>query len=332
MNRQTVPLQRIGKRCQQLPILLGFFFFAFWHQPATWAHSPNDSEENSFPTKIRQAALIVYGQVVDIQYRNSIPTRIQPKGVPHTFVTYALKDVLRGEAPDKQITLRIPGGADGEGGIYMETTAPVFALGQTDVLFVKGGEIDDCQLVDCVEGRFRVVDNQIYNGWGVPVVKASRTLRMGGKPRFDLNVMELPRPPFQALLQRAELKEFLANYMKENGLDLRKLQAKYEAEAPKVTTVNLGYQARANNRKDVFDGEKAKRMERYGKPLTMEVFFDSIRKFSKRFGPPSTKVVMADAETKFAVPDPRAMEFKPAEPTIVDVSEEERLDRGRRLQ
>lgn len=119
-----------------------------------WAHSPHDAGEENLRAKVREAGLIMYGQVVNIRYRNSEPTQEQPQGVPHTFVTYQVLEVLRGEASDKQVTLRIPGGANGQGGVYTVSTAPVFARGQTDVLFIKGGEIGDCQLVECVEGRF----------------------------------------------------------------------------------------------------------------------------------------------------------------------------------
>lgn len=187
---------------------------------SAWGHSPNDADEGGLQSKVREASLIMYGQVVDIEYRNSEPTKEQPQGLPHTFVTYQVLEVLRGEVSDKKVILRIPGGADGQGGVYMVSTAPAFALGQTDVLFVKGGEIDDCQLVECVEGRFRIHENQVLNGWGVPVVEARKTLRVGGKPRFDLNVMEIPRPSFKALLERPDMKAYIDRVSRESKTEL----------------------------------------------------------------------------------------------------------------
>ena len=292
---------------------------------AIWAHSPNDAAVNSLPGKIRQAALITYGKVVDIQYRNSEPTKEQPKGVPHTFVTYEVLDVLRGELGEKTLTLRIPGGADGEGGIYMETTAPVFALGQSDVLFVKGGEVEGCQLVDCAEGRFRVVDNQVFNAWGVPVVDALKTLRIGGKPRFDLNVMEMPRPAFQALLKRPESEMAIEKVMKETGLGLAELEKKYEEEAPKSTIVKLGYQA-TPIRKDITLETKAKPAQKFTAPLTPELFFEAVRTWSKQMGEPTEKVIIADANARFIVADPVVEEMKSPLAPPIQISEEERLE------
>lgn len=321
-NKDNV--QRIGKRWQRYSVIAAFFCFVTAPLSA-WAHSPNDSSPNSLRSRIRQSALIAYGQVVDIQYRNSVPTRVQPKGVPHTFVTYKIQDVLRGELDNEVLTLRIPGGADGQGGVFMETTAPAFALGQTDVLFVRGGEIGDCQLVECVEGRFRVHENQVFNGWGVPVVEALKTLQIGGKPRFDLNVMEMPSPSFKALVQRPDLQDDIERLMKETGLSLAELEAKYDQEAPKSTIVDVGYQAKPI-RQDVSDAKTALPIKKYRPPLTPEVFFDAVRTLSKEIGPPTTKVVIADANAKFTVPDPRAVALPTKKPPLVDVSEEERLD------
>ncbi|MCA9474019.1 MAG: hypothetical protein KC594_18295, partial [Nitrospira sp.] len=55
---------------------------------SAWGHSPNDAGEAGLQSKVREAGLIMYGTVVDIQYRNSEPTKEQPRGLPHTFVTY----------------------------------------------------------------------------------------------------------------------------------------------------------------------------------------------------------------------------------------------------
>ena len=284
---------------------------------AVLAHSPNDS--GGLPTKVRQSSLILYGEVVDIQYRNSDPTKEQPQGLPHTFVTYRVIDVLRGNAPSEKVTLRIPGGADGQGGIYMETTAPVFARRQTDVLFVRGGEIQDCPLVDCVEGRFRVHENQVFNGWGVPVVDAKEDLRIGGRARFDLNVMDIPRPPFEALLERPESKKLLRSQ------NIAELKARYEKEAPEFYTVSYGVET-APTRGDEFQEREAAPMERYGKPLSTNAFFDAIRTWSEQVGPPRSQVVNANPNQRFRVADPRLEAMKIERDAPPRLSEEERND------
>lgn len=290
-----------------------------------WAHSPHDAGEESLRAKVREAGLIMYGQVVNIRYRNSEPTKEQPQGVPHTFVTYQVLEVLRGEVPDKQVTLRIPGGADGQGGVYMVSTAPVFARGQTDVLFIKGGEIGDCQLVECVEGRFRVHENQVLNGWGVPVVEAHKRLRIGGVPRFDLNVMEMPRPSFKALLQRPDMRKFLDRLRMESRLSLKELQARYHREAPMTTTVNLGNQMKPIN-KDSSEELEATPMETYGKPLTPKMFFDAIRMWNQQVGDPQSRIMVVQARERFTVPDPEVMALGVSQEPLGKISDEERYD------
>ncbi len=292
---------------------------------SAWGHSPNDAGEGGLQSKVREAGLIMYGQVVDIQYRNSEPTKEQPQGLPHTFVTYQVLEVLRGEVPDKKVTLRIPGGADGQGGVYMVSTAPAFALGQTDVVFVKGGEIDDCQLVECVEGRFRIHENQVLNGWGVPVVEAHKTLRVGGKPRFDLNVMEIPRPSFKSLLERPDMKAYIDRVSQESRQSLKDLQARYEREAPKVTTVNLGNQILPIQR-DVTEEPEALPMETYGDPLTPDVFFDAIREWNKQVGDPRSPIVMANVKERFEVPDKEVLALEAKDEALPKISDEERYD------
>lgn len=324
--KKTIDETRLtGSRWQRWA-LAGAFVCLASANPTAWAHSANDSGPDSLKTRVREAALIAYGQVVDIQYRTSVPTRAQPKGVPHTFVTYQIQEVLRGESPATRLTLRIPGGADGQGGAFMETTAPVFALGQTDVLFVKGGAISDCQLVDCVEGRFRVFENQVFNGWGVPVVEAHKALRIGGKPRFDLNIMEMPSPSFKALLTSPEAAATINKISTKTGLSLAELERKYAIEAPKSTIVRVGYQA-APIKKDVTVESNALPAQRFGPPLTLDVFFDAVRMWSNTIGEPTTKVVMADANVKFTVADPKVTAMTAAIPPQPNISEEERLDK-----
>ena len=292
---------------------------------SVWAHSPGAEDPNSLKSKVHEASLIMYGQVIDIQYRNSEPSKEQPQGLPHTFVTYQVEEVLRGDAPDKHLTLRIPGGADGQGGGYMVSSAPAFARGQTDVLFIKGGGIRDCQLVECVEGRFRVHENQVLNGWGVPVVEAHKTLRIGGKPRFNLNVMDLPRLSFHALLKRPGMREYVEQVSKKSRLSLKQLKARYDREAPKYTTMNLGYQD-VPIAKDVVEEPMARAIEKFGKPLSPEVFFDAIRDWSQRVGKPESKVVMADVKERFFVADPKFAMIDPVKTAGQKMSNEERYD------
>lgn len=267
----------------------------------------------------------MYGEVVDIQYRNSEPTKEQPQGLPHTFVTYKVLEVLRGKAPDEMLILRIPGGADGQGGIYMETSTPTFARNQTDVLFIQGGEVQGCPLVACIEGRFRVHNNQVFNAWGVPVVDAKEDLRVGGRPRFELNVMDIPRPSFEALMQRPEARQIIEQESKSTAQSLEALQKRYEQESPEFYTVGYGFESQIVAQ-DLIKEPEAEPIEKYDSPLSPAAFFESIRNWSDRVGDPKASVVMANPEKRFMIPDPRAVGISVIQTSEAEVSEEERKD------
>jgi len=290
-----------------------------------WAHSPNDTTGDKLKSLVGDSSLIVYGQVVDIQYRNSEPTKEQPKGVPHTFVTYQIMETVRGKAPDERLTLRIPGGSDGQGGIYLVTSAPAFARGQTDVLFVKGGKDTDCPLVECVEGRFRVHENQVFNAWGVPVVDVRNSLRIGGQPRFDLNVMEIPQPSFETLLQRPEIRKHVDSLQRSTSHSMKELKAQYEREAPKYSVVKYGVQMDPS-RKDLTEGSEALPIDTYDKPLTLNLFLQGISEWSERVGEPQVPINIVNLKERFMVPDPRLMPLEASRSLTNKISNEERYD------
>lgn len=284
------------------------------------AHSAADSEPGGLRALVGESAAIAYGKVVDIQYRNSEPTREEPQGVPHTFVTYAIGKVFRGYLPDK-ITLRIPGGADASGGAFSVTTAPTFARGETDVLFIPGGAPEDCQLVNCVEGRFRVLNDRIYSGFGVPLVGAEKTLEFGGKPRFDVNTMEMPRPDFDKVIKRPEIVKWLEeNKIDSNGI--AELRKKYDVESPAFYQIAM--KAEGITKTDDYSGEPdAEVMTSYREPLLTDEFFALIEHFNAEVGQPEQKVVFADPNVKFTVKPPVAEPAKEVAVATPRVSEEE---------
>ena len=289
------------------------------------AHGAADADAGGLRELVAQSAAVAYGKVVDIQYRNSEPTREEPKGVPHTFVTYEIGKVFRGYLPEK-VVLRIPGGADGSGGAYTETTAPTFARGETDVLFIPGGEPADCQLVNCVEGRFRVLDDRIYSGFGVPLVAAEKTLEFGGKPRFDVNTMEMPRPAFDMVIKQPDAARWIeANKIDSKGLE--ELRKKYEAEAPALYRINMNVEG--YTKADDYTGEApAEVINKYREPLITDEFFALIEHFNAELGQPQTRVVLANPKLPFTVKPPVAVAVKELAITAPKPSAEELKYRG----
>ncbi|MBF6649585.1 hypothetical protein [Methylobacter sp. BlB1] len=291
-----------------------------------FAHSAAEAQSGGLRDLMGRSAAVAFGKVVDIQYRNSEPTREEPNGVPHTFVTYAIDKVFRGYLPEK-FTLRIPGGADGKGGVYTETTAPTFARGETDVLFIEGGEPGDCQLVDCVGGRFRVSEDHIYNGYGVPLVEAEKMLSFGGKPHFELNTMELPRPDFDKVITQAET----IAWLKENQIDesrLDELRKKYEVEAPAFYRINLQAEG-ISDRDDDSGEEEAGVIDTYRDPLSTTEFFALLEHFNAELGTPDLKVVEADPGQAFFVKPPVAEPMQEVRTDLPKASDEELRERER---
>lgn len=274
------------------------------------AHDTMDAQKD-LGDLVGESALVIHGRVVDIQYRNSNPTREEPNGVPHTFVTYEVRETLRGRESVQRLTLRFVGGADGRGGIYMESTTPTFARGQEDILMVQGGALDDCPLVDCVEGRFRVIDGRVYNGWGVPIVEAVEHLRMGGRGRPDVNIMEIPRPSFDALIERPEVQVMMRQQL--SNMSMQELRQRYEAEAPEWQTV--AYEIPREPNEDRGGGQPVPPLEQFGPPLTVEEFYQAIRFHVERAPAPRGSVPRVDPNQAFTVRPPQPARFEAAAET-----------------
>ncbi|VAW85523.1 hypothetical protein MNBD_GAMMA16-149 [hydrothermal vent metagenome] len=301
------------------------FSLLLLHSIIGWAHSPTGSEAKGLEYLVSQADAIVYGTVIDIAYRNSEPTENSPQGLPHTFVTYKIADIMKGKIDSSSLTLKIPGGADGKGGIYNVSTSPTFSKGQNDVLFVRAKNVDNCPLVNCVDGRFRVADQRVYNGWGVPLVSVKRDLVFGGKPRFDLNVMDIPRPDFELVLQQANVKRFLKIKGINSDKQLAELQYKYEKEAPET------YQVKLNVDNDYINDDDSKQplaqpFIKYTEPIFVDDFMSVVRELNSQLSTPKLAVKSANIKDRFLIKDPRLEAMVIISNDVEKISEEEKQD------
>lgn len=285
---------------------------------AAFAHGAVSDEQQSLQGLARSAPMILFGEVAEIVYRNSEANKEEPNGVPHTFVTYKVRDYIRGRT-DGLVTLRFIGGSDGRGGVYMETTTPVFARGQTDILFVKGGAQDDCPLVGCVAGRFRIADDRVYNAWGVPVVEARNDLVIGGAPKISLLTMELPRPPFEELVRRPEMKEFIAAQFGRTSLN--ELRKRYEDEAPKQSIV--GY-AVDPDRGRPEPGNAGPPIRVYGNAMKLDDFLVAVKEALAQVPVPSSKPMLADMQAPIMVAPPKVAALRASVGEIRRSPEEQR--------
>ncbi|WP_188150816.1 hypothetical protein [Teredinibacter waterburyi] len=278
----------------------------------SFAHSANDSADTGMLPLVHDSSAIVFGKVIDIEYKNSEPSKEEPTGLPHTFVTYQIEKAFRGKLREERLTLRFPGGADGAGGYYMDTNTPTFSRGETDVLFVLGGEVEGCPLVDCVEGRFRIYEDQVYNAWGVPVVEVLKELKIGGKPRFDLNVMEIPRPSFEQIMQREDFKEIIESDKSASGMTLKEMREVYEKEAPEFYHISYGVEGEVATPDESKDGEVTP-MEIFGKPLTVDAFFAALEELAKEAEEPRLEVLSASSAKDFYIAPPTVEKLEDSE-------------------
>jgi hypothetical protein len=189
------------------------------------------------------------------------------------------------------------------------------------VLFIPGGEPGNCQLVNCVEGRFRVIDDRIYSGFGVPLVGAEKSLEFGGKPRFDVNTMELPRPAFDKVIKQPDAARWIAaNQIDSKGLE--ELRKKYDAEAPALYRIDMNVEG--ITKADDYSGEApASVMKVYREPLITNEFFALIEHFNAELGQPEQKVVLANPKLAFTVKPPVTAAVKEAAITEPKPSDEE---------
>ena len=140
---------------------------ALWAGQAVSHHVVNNLDVGNMSD---QADVVFQGTVVDINYRDSEAEKNQP-ALPHTFITYSIEDVLYGDVAGKTLTLRFIGGPTKEGGSMMSNQTPKFNIGDQDILFVRDNGVAECPLVECANGRFRVVENKMFNEYGQQIVE-----------------------------------------------------------------------------------------------------------------------------------------------------------------
>lgn len=129
------------------------------------------AQASPVPTKILadEADLVFKGKVTDIAYKNS------EAGIPHTFVTYTISEVISGDYSDRTLTLRFEGGIDEKGLAYLVSNLPTFDVGDEDILFVKGNGEMPCPLAGCTKGRIRIISGVLQDEHGYVLHSDSAT-------------------------------------------------------------------------------------------------------------------------------------------------------------
>ncbi len=198
-----------------------------------WSHGAQDPvQAGDLEALTEESNLVVHGSVVEVEYQTVTE---EGETVPQTRVTYQVKEALRGTAEGQTVTLQFPGGPDGMGGFLAVSGVPLFQKGEEDIIFVQNnGEENDCPLVNCEYGRYRVSQNRVYNTHGKPVrgIKGNNALARGhSAPNF--NTFSYPAPKFDDLIQNPEVKAMLA----QRRMSVQQARAEYAKSAPKMITL-----------------------------------------------------------------------------------------------
>ncbi len=130
--------------------------------------------------------LVFEGKVVNIEYALSDPSGAEGSRTPYTFVTYSVDQVFFGSVETAEITLRFIGGLNPVTMRYMSSSiTPQFDLSDRDILFVQGNGERLCPLAGNLEGRYRLIGEQVYTESGRAVTLGDKgEVRIGA--RFNL--------------------------------------------------------------------------------------------------------------------------------------------------
>lgn len=151
---------------------------AFW---CVAANAHNKPEKFSLDAALKAADAVVLAKVVDVQYAFSKGDGRQLETLPHTFVTFEISRVLKGNPNQARVTLRFLGGRGKESQFMMVNNAPLFDPGQDDILFIKGNQTVSCPLVSCAEGRMRLIKDMSYSDVGQQLVQTPKRQLAFGK-------------------------------------------------------------------------------------------------------------------------------------------------------
>lgn len=194
------------------------------------AHSPmENSKAGDMASLVDQSNLIFLGKAAKIEYRNARGDKGEGL-IPYTIVTYRIAKVLRGKAPGDEITLRIVGGPDGSGRFLTASSIPIIQTGDQDLLFIGDTADPTCPLVYCEHGRFRILNERVYDTFGSPVRAISKAKVLSrGLPPKEFQTVRFPAPKFDDLMKNPAV----AEQLKAQKMPIEEARRRYEAEAPK---------------------------------------------------------------------------------------------------
>ena len=167
-------LTSLKKYCKSFLLgCYGFFFYA------------GVVNAQSIEELVRQAEFVFEGKVINVQYQYSQKSTGGSSGIPYSFVTYQIVNILKGNYSSGVITLRFIGGPSGDGSFFSMEGTPRFDVGDHDVLLVSQNGYQLCPLVNCAQGRFRYINGLVVNEYGQLIEIKNGQLRLGQMVDLD---------------------------------------------------------------------------------------------------------------------------------------------------
>ena len=201
-----------------------------------FAHSPMENKQaHDLARLVDQSNLVFTGQARKIVYRNARGE--SGEGViPYTIVTYGIAEVLRGKAPGQEITMRFVGGPDGRGRFLTVSGVPTIQEGDRDLLFILNTNDASCPLVSCEYGRYRILNEQVFDTHGSPVGAIVDGIVISrGTPPKEFQTIRFAAPQFDELIKNPEV----IAQLKSQNISEDEARRRYQAEAPKFVELKL---------------------------------------------------------------------------------------------
>jgi hypothetical protein len=298
--------------------------------PANAHGSLGRDADSDLKAMAEAANLVVVAEIANIEYRNT-PIKGEQGTIPTSLVTLKISEVLRGQAPQGPLTLRFLGGPDGRGGIAGVSGVPMFAAGETNILFIKASGDAVCPLTNCEWGRFRVLNGAVYNTHGSPVYSVSKGRAVAfGRPPKELSTFRFPTPSFDAVMQQPFVKERFAKM----NMSVDEARARYEKEAPKFIEYRIVHSPEQESAESVDEappvgvtGPLLRKEQALPKaPMSLKGFLAALTPIAKSAKRAPQPVASADLSLGYALPGlapatpppPKRLTPPPVDPAAAD--------------
>ncbi|MBD2497922.1 hypothetical protein [Nostoc sp. FACHB-280] len=141
--------------------------------------------DQTFKSAVKSSDFIFQGVVTKVEYRMSDASSKGTPQLPYTFVTYKIEKLVKGQNQQEFVTLRFLGGTDRNGNILQVSDVPLFDVGDRDILFVSRNGQSVCPLVECEKGRFRLINQQVFDNFGKPLLLNQEELVLGRRVQMQ---------------------------------------------------------------------------------------------------------------------------------------------------